>query len=152
MSSIALYTKKNKLEMTKKCQTCTKYLWDVHKKRCDDCVMKTDMKFKTCIISTFDNVCGGTYLYRVTPKEGVDRIRLHHILYWLIDHYEAYTFTPIYQWEPIWKSCKGWVDPKLEQIHKGKLQRGIMYHDGNGVIAAVQDKKGDLYVVHGSWG
>lgn len=138
--------------MIHKCKTCRKYLYDVRKKRCDYCVMESDMKFKTVVLSTFGNLCGGTDLYRVIPKEGVDRIRLHHILYWMIDNYEAHTFTPIHQWEQIWKSCEGWVDPRLAQIHRGEVKRGIMYYDGNGVIASVEDKKGNLYAVHGNWG
>lgn len=138
--------------MAHKCKTCNKYLWEVRKKRCDSCVMDSHMKFKTCVVSRFANPCGGTTLYRVLPKQGVDQIRLHHILYWMLEHYEDYSFTPIHQWGPIWRACDGWVDPKLEQIHRGKIKRGIMNLCGNGVMASVEDMKGNLYAVVGSWG
>ena len=136
----------------KGCATCGKFLDNERKKRCDHCVMQSEMKFESVFLSSFDDPCGGTTLYRIVPKKGIKEIRLHHILYWMIDDYVERKFTPVQNWEKIWDACSGWFDTNLKQKYKGDLQKGIMFSDGNGVIASVQDKKGDYYVIHGSWG
>lgn len=125
---------------------------NVRKKRCDNCIKETDMKFDSIVVSSLGDVCGGTPLYQIVPKKGITKVRLHHILHWMMNYYVDYKFIPIHSWEQIWDACSGWHEPNLVQKHKGKIQRGIMYSDGNSTFASVQDTVGNLYAIVGVWG
>jgi hypothetical protein len=139
--------------MPRQCNICHKNLPNEQKKRCQICVMKTDMKFKPIQISSFDNPCGGTNVFKIEPNKGTKKIRLHHILHWMSDvRYAGLRMIPVKDWDEIWSSCSCWIEPYLSHKFRGNLKRGIKYSHGNGISASVEDHKGNLYAIIGVWG
>ncbi|XWV24551.1 putative ORFan [Tupanvirus deep ocean] len=120
---------------------------------CLSCYIAKEKPYKLVFCGTYGNLCGGSDIYKVIPN--VNKLRLHNLV-----HFEYYLkgirtkddFCPVYNWNDIWDKMDGWFNPKWKSKFNGKLVRGIYSHDGNGMIAFVEDKKGDIYYVHGVWG
>lgn len=120
---------------------------------CLECYINKERPYTIGLLSSYDDPCGGSCIYRIQPKK--QSIRLHNIA-----HYEVFlpencnpaNLIPVSSWEEIWGKMDGWMDPRWATKHKGKLRRGIYYYNGNGMIAFVEDKKGDIYYIDGVWG
>ncbi|XWV25784.1 putative orfan [Tupanvirus soda lake] len=120
---------------------------------CLNCYIESVKPYKLAYLCSYDNPCGGSSIYKVVPS--VEKLRLHnlvHFEYHLKGIRSVDDFSPIYHWDDIWGKMQGWINPKWQSKFRGKLLRGIYCYDGNGMIAFVEDKKGDIYFVHGVWG
>lgn len=141
------------------CNNCRKHYTNDYGERkiknqniCMNCFIEQNRPYILCQGKTYDEFYGGSEIYRVISK--VDNLRLHNIAY-----YEAHlpgirltnSFVPIHNWREVWNKMEGWYNPIWSSKHKGVLKRGICCADGNGIFAIVEDKKGEIYYIHGCW-
>lgn len=122
---------------------------------CLGCYIAREKRYNLVMYDTYGNPCGGSAIYRVVPKNPKEKLRLHHMAYYEYHIRNIRTmksFQPVHRWEDIWQRMEGWMEEKWAKKFRGGLERGIYCADGNGMIAFVEDKKGDMYYIHGVWG
>jgi hypothetical protein len=123
---------------------------------CKSCYLKNTKPYSLNKIEDCGNDCGGITVYSVKSE---DYCRLHKLV-----HYEFSAlgirknenFHPINTWEDVWNADTWTQDSEKfsfkENHKKGKLKRGLLSTDGNGLIAFVEDEHGSLWYIHGVWG
>lgn len=124
--------------------------------------------------STF-NECGGVAVLKVSPIEPGRQLKCHHVYYgkyigegigFEYNFYKNYRGhekkrslfndelkpKPINHWDDVWKACISWNEGIDQKKYRGKLKRGIIKCDGNGIHAVVIDLNGNMFRINGSWG
>lgn len=98
-------------------------------------------------IDSIDDDCGGTDVFIVEHKQA--KVRLHYVKHQIYPGSRE-VYTAIHDWADVWEHAS-YQNERWPKKYKGKLTRGIMQHDGNGIHAFVEWKD-KIYFIHGVWG
>lgn len=138
-----------------RCTECYKNISIKNRKICRTCYTNKTKPYRINPVCSLDNGCGGIDIFRIVPINQSKPLRLH-----CVAHYEyelpkidcVRKFHAIHNWKDVWGGCDGWADEKWSDRFSGKLNRGILSGDGNGIISFVEDSRGNIYYIHGVWG
>jgi hypothetical protein len=126
-----------------------------HSKYCKSCQSKLTMKgiYNEHNIQVSSSPCGCLIVSIIKPIINIDKLRCHRVFHNnSTNNYTNKEIKSISHWNEVWDACRGWHDGIKTLKFKGKLKRGIMINDGNGIHAVVVSSNNIMYSINGGWG